>query len=555
MNENIKYDLFDDYTKEVTKKILSRKKTKEVRDELFSHLIEEYERFKGLGKSHTEAQEKTLDLMGDKQTVAEQFGKLYSISPSEYLGSAFTCLTFGMLFTSFQIDFFMGAREMVLFIGQALLLYALVNMRKADKMFDVAAKLCGGKYILTIVIQIIAMVLKDSRNYILYFTVMDFAFGIMMYGVIFLGIYNLFDKLENEVKKPNLILGYIFYFIYSASMILLFISDGEGSVIQLFIPPNFLGASIVQVMKCQLALCSKDNEIELSGTSTSREKAICWIVVIALAVIPVVSMIAISCSQPKTDVFEAVDTEESAEVIAQARENMLKLGFPNEYLADLPDSEVLRYKDAKHLEIMEPRNLDMKGIIEIGDFSFSSQFFTFYLSEGEMRVLIRLSLPDDSQIKLRNGLYLKCDDRVLPDNGKANFHLALSEYNTKTVLSENVSVYSQEGDFYNYYTAGFDFKFPNGSTNRRAYVAKNMMVTSPSLHSHYYVDATFIYEEFPVKTELQSIRSTALNYFDRGNSMVPIVGSFTGETVVRVQLGESIEYIPEWIGYEDNTEE
>ncbi len=554
MNENIKYDLFDDYTKAVTKKILSRKKTAEVRDELFSHLIEEYERFRGLGKSHTEAQEQTINLMGDKKVIAEQFGQLYSISPSDYLGSAFTYLIFGMLLSSFQFDFFTGAREIVLFIGQAILLFALTKLRKADKMMDVAAKLCGGKYLCIIVYQVIAMLLPDSHDFILSFNFINIAFNLVLYGVIFVGIYNLFGKLEKEVKMPNLLLGYIFYFLYSAALMAGIIYNGGDGSILLYIIPVFLAVTIVVVMKSQLALCSRENEIELTGIATTREKVICWVLVTALAIIPAISMVALSCFPTKTSAFEISDTTESAESITSARENMLKLGFPETYLADLPDSEVLRYKEALHLEINE-RN-EQKNVNYYGKnkFSYTIQTFVFYFPQGEMRTLMRLELPDDSLVRFRNGLYYKFGDGFLGDNGKSNFHLALSEKDTKTVSSKILSTYKEE-NYGTYYEAGFEFKFPNGSTNRRAYLAKNAMVTHPTTHRLYYLDAIFVFEEFPIKTELQSINSTVSRYFNHGYSIVELFGSFTRETVNISQLGESIEYAPEWAGYAPDTEE
>ncbi len=547
MDENVKYDLFDDYTKSVTKKILSIKKSREIRAELFSHLIEDYERFRGLGKNHTEAQEQALNLMGDKEIITEQFGELYSVSPSDYLGSAFTYLIFGILLSSFQIDFFMGAREIVLFIGQALLLYALVCLRKADKMFDIATKLCVSKFAFTIVIQTMIMILKDSHDYILSWALVDLAFNLILFGIIFVGIYNLFEKLEHEVKKPNLILGFIFYFLYSATLMISYIFEGDTYIV--FLTPLLLIVSIVVVMKCQLALCSNDNEIDLSGTATSHEKIICWVIVFAVAILPMIPMVAISCSQPKTSIFEVTDTEASAEVISSSRDIMLKLGFPKEYLADLPDSEVLKYKEALHLEVLGKKSYSPVNYYVFGDFTFNTETFVFYFPYGEIRTLIRLELPDETKINFRNGLYYESGYKTMGDNGNDDLNLVLCDINDKTVSSKILSAYT-ENDSHLYDVAGFEFKFPRNSTNRRAYLGKNSLMHYPDSSLYSFYDATFICEGFPIKTELQSINSTALDYFNHGNSMLQFMGCFTNETVKSYQIGQNYEYKPEWAGYE-----
>ena len=76
------YLILDAYIKTVSKEIKDRKVKRELKEELFSHLIEIYERNIALGMSDEDAQKDAVSHMGDSEAVAETFKKLYPISTS-----------------------------------------------------------------------------------------------------------------------------------------------------------------------------------------------------------------------------------------------------------------------------------------------------------------------------------------------------------------------------------------------------------------------------------------------------------------------------------------
>ena len=66
MDENKGFLIIDEYINSICRKIMSPRKKNEVYDELYSHLIEEYEKNFSLGMDDESAQLKAIEKMGDK---------------------------------------------------------------------------------------------------------------------------------------------------------------------------------------------------------------------------------------------------------------------------------------------------------------------------------------------------------------------------------------------------------------------------------------------------------------------------------------------------------
>ena len=67
-----------DYTEKATKKIIGKRVKAMVRDELFDHFELKKDRFEEIGFDSEAAEYKTLEAMGDTDTIAEQFGMLHN---------------------------------------------------------------------------------------------------------------------------------------------------------------------------------------------------------------------------------------------------------------------------------------------------------------------------------------------------------------------------------------------------------------------------------------------------------------------------------------------
>ncbi len=525
MDENREFKLFDDYTSYITKRIMSKKKKAEVREEYSSHLMEEYERQTYLGKSHIEAQVLAIESMGDKEIIKEQFGRLYPVIPFQYMKSSFNFLIWGLLLSSFHINiFFEGFSEITKFIGSALLLYGLFKLRNTDKKINIAFFIDVGLSLVGLAVGHFGKYLIDPTNYVLIAGAITLFVRLIAFGFLYAGINNLCKSLKcDSVKKPNLLLGYISYCLFGLIIFLAML----GGVVLVYAAPIFLIITLWQLRNAKKYLANENEEIELRTVISKGEKIVYCVLVVVLAVTPVVSMLAVAGSQPEIEVFNPVDTEYSVDEVDQVRFEMVLLGMPEDILDDLPDSEVMKYKGATYLHTSESDPFSVRG--DNDECVGSHQYFIFFFPQGEVRTLLRLDIEDESSFKYRNGLYISHnrDDWNKPDssNGNSDFFIALCNKDTETVKSEIESTYMPNGNSWFSNTTGFEFKFPKGSVTRRAYIGVQTVLQNRS-DSHFVgINGYFLFEHNPITPEWNSMNTVAQKLFDESRGMFSTVDS------------------------------
>ncbi len=527
MNENREFKLFDEYTSYITKRIMSKKKEIEVRDEYFSHLMEEYERQTHLGRSHIEAQVLSIEVMGDKDAIKEQFGKLYPVIPFQYIRSSLNFIIWGILLSSFHIEiFFDGFSSITLLIGSALLLYGLFKLRSTDKKINIAFFMNVILCVASVITAHIGRTLVDPTNYLIILGTVTALIGIVEYGFLFAGINNLCKSLQgNGLKKPNLLLGYISYFIFGLIIILAI----YGAVVIVYFAPIFLIIALWQLRNAKKFLANESVEFELKTVITIGEKIVYCVLIVVLAVAPIISMFAVAGSQPKTEIFNPVDTEYSTDEVNQVKFEMVLLGMPEEPINDLPDSEIMNYKGATYLHISEESPCYLMTETGKKYILYTYQYFIFFFPEGSVRSLVCIEIDDDSSMNYRNGVYLEhyASDWTSRENssGKGEFFLALCNKDTETVKSEIISTYEPKNmDSYSF--TGFEFKFPRGSVSRRVYISDQSYIKDYGKNQMLGINGYFIYEANPITANWKSVNYVArqmsgengmFSYTDTGN--------------------------------------
>lgn len=544
MDENREFKLFDEYTGYITKRIMSKKKETEVRDEYFSHLMEEYERQTYLGKSHIEAQVLAIESMGDKELIKEQFGKLYPVVPFQYMKSSFNFLIWGLLLSSFHINiFFDGFSEITTFIGSALLLYGLFKLRNTDKKINIAFFMDVGLSLVNLVVGHFGKYLIDPTNYLLIAGTIALFIRLIAYGLLFAGINNLCKSIEGDgVKKPNLLLGYISYCLFGLIILLAMF----GGVVLVYAAPIFLIITLWQLRNTKKYLANENDELELKTVISKGEKIVYCVLVIVLAVTPIISMLAAAGSQPEIEVFNPVDTEYSVDEVNNVRMEMIILGMPEDILDDLPDSEIMKYKGSTHLETSESYPLSVRG--DNDNCVGTHQYFIFFFPQGEARTLLRIDVEDESSFKYRNGLYISHnrDDWNKPDssNGNSDFFIALCNKDTETVKSEIESTYTPNGNSWFSNTTGFEFKFPKGSVSRRAYIGVQTVLQNRRDSHLVGINGYFLFEHNPITPECNSMNTVAQKLFDESRGMFSTADS---ENFQLVDLSHSFEIKAEYM--------
>ena len=538
MDKNTDFELFDEYTEYITRRIMSNKKKAEVRDEYYSHLLEEYERYTYLGKSHAEAQACAIESMGDREIVKEQFGELYSVIPFKYMKSSLNLIMWGMLLSSFQINIGIdGLTQIVGFIGSALLLFGLLKIRKTDVKLNIAFFMNVGIGFLGVVGAHIGRTLIEPAVFSLALTFTSIALTTVMYAFLFAGINSLCVSLNGDgLTRPKLKLGFIFYCLFE----LIFFAALSGVVIFAFIAPIFLILSIWQLRNARKVLANANEEFELKTVITIGEKAVYCVLIFAFAVTPIISMLAVAGSQPRVEVYNPTDTSYTADEVNTVKLEMLSLGMPEDILDDLPDSEIMKYKGAIYLE----KTCGQKYGLSNNNLALDFSSYIFFFPNAEARSLICADIDDESVLKYRNGLYLKHSSRdwaPMNTGGEDEFYLALCEKDGKTVSSEIIAPY--EPEIYNFDSVeGFEFKFPRGSVSRRAYVSNQIYIQSVDKEHRISLIADFIFESQPLAATRYSVNNVAQHEFGQSsNKMFVNTNNFKD-----VAMGHSFDFKPEY---------
>lgn len=542
MDENKGFLIIDEYINSICRKIMSPRKKNEVYDELYSHLIEEYEKNFSLGMDDESAQLKAIEKMGDKEKIASDFGKIYSIIPTEYMRSSLNFIIWGMALSFFQINLFPGMGEITKFIGGLLLLYGLFKLRSVNKKLNIALFIGVGTELLSLIMHGISLYIVDSSTLQIINSFIVIPITLFEYWCIFTGIRDITENLiSNEDKKPHLTSGFLSYVL--CAIIIVFSALTEVSII-IYVTPLLMIFCLCQLGRAKNILAYKEPEFDLTETLKKSEKAIFVALAIILAVTPLVSTYLASSPKVETAIYNIANSNAPQSEIEKARANMLELGFPEEYLNDLPDSEVLEYSDATHLLVQKPDEIKEKTLVNDKIVICTSETFIFYFPDREIRTIMRISLPDDSKAKYRNGVYHQYyDGDFVSINADENreFFIALSDDNNKTYSSTPLSEYTPTSQRDKLFISGYEFAFERGSTNKRAYLSHSARIKNNN--SRWVgTDAAFFWQRYPFGVTGSSINDMALKEFDG----VFTFGGSDFEPINRFDLYGAFDYKPEY---------
>ena len=504
--------IFNDYIKSVCKGVKSERKKAEIQEELLSHLTETYEQNIAVGMDDMTAQENAIERMGNKEELKEQFAALYSVSPPDYMRSSINFLIFGILFTCFHLDFFAGAGQIQTFFGEMLVLYGLFKIREINKNLKKAFYI----FPLLLLYENMSMFIREyfypSDNIIEFLILSPIALYAIFYGFLFYGLSSACNsvKTEND-KRPHLLFCYLNIMLFFYMLPIAASDIDSGLFLFLFLIFPFL-IPLLGLRRVKLILGRKAPEFDLNYTLKKKDKRIYGILVVFFLILPIFIMTISATRKPETHIFNPVDTAEAAETVQEAREHMLELGFPQEYLDDLPDSEVLRYRTATYFKESEYLNSGEIGEnIKVFVFYFGTEYnekSESYELTGDIRTLYRIELPDDLKTNYKNGFYAQFYSqhfvRIYDEKYKTERYgilfTALSDKDGKTISSEPFKVYAPRVSYPNLGYEGAEYAFAERSTNRRAYFADTAKLRSYGIYQYASFEYEYFYKTIPLYT-------------------------------------------------------
>ena len=490
--------ILNTYINNVCKGIRDRKVKNELKDELLSHLLEIYERNIALGLSDEDAQKDAVAHMGDSEAVSKTFKQIYPISSAEYFRRSGWCLAYPLL-----LYFSYGLRAVdTLCIITFFLFLALYKIRKVNKIFNTAfiATTANG------VIQIVFFVLQ---NYILFeksfslFVVLSYQIMIVViYTLIILGLIQIKKEL-NEPKEdfwlayasiPALILSNTLAIV---SKFLGYSDWGFPALLIGFII-NFLPAAVIYTTVRDI-----DNlGLQIPQKMHTKKKIIITFLIIFI-VTSSLCIYSVFVPYPPVD----YSTNDINTDVAEIKNNLIELGLPQSIVEELPESEILKYKDATELIIYEDEKwnnpfIDEEKTVEedLTESHYVSYLFTLPATEVEpyrVRILVAIDRFEEFDETLYTELVL---DYFRNDSSDIFCKMLCDIDNVskeiEPIHNEAVS-YDDIEDLYYIFTP------TKNATNHRAYISQTITPTANDESiwlRHEYQQSTLFEINEPYKT-------------------------------------------------------
>ena len=490
--------ILNTYINNVSKGIRDRKVKNELKDELLSHLLEIYERNIALGVSDEDAQKDAVAHMGDSEAVSKTFKQIYPISSAEYFRRSGWCLAYPLL-----LYFSYGLRAVdTLCIITFFLFLALYKIRKVNKIFNTA-------FITTIANGVVQIVFFVLQNYILFeksfslFVVLSYQIMIVViYTLIILGLIQIKKKL-NEPKED-------FWLAYSSIPALILsntlavvskflgYSDWGFPALLIGFIINFLPAAVIYTTVRDI-----DNlGLQIPQKMHTKKKIIITFLIVFI-VTSSLCIYSVFVPYPPVDyIVNDISTD-----VAEIKNNLIELGLPQSIAEELPESEILKYKDATELIIYEDEKWtnpfvddDNAPEEDLTESHYVSYLFTLPATEVEP-YRVRILVAIDRFEEFDETLYTELALYYFRNDSSDIFCKMLCDIDnvTKEIepIHNKVVSYDDIEDLYYIFTP------TKNATNHRAYISQTIIPTANNESiwlRHEYQQSTLFEINEPYKT-------------------------------------------------------
>lgn len=465
-------NIVNTYINTASKGIKDKRIKSELKDELYSHLIEIYERNIALGMSDEEAQKDAVSHMGDSEAVAETFKKLYPISSEKYFKQSAWMLVVPLLFV-----FSSGVRGIdFLYLLTFLLFCSLTRIRKINKILNTAFIVSIVNGILQIILFFIQYSVLLERTVNIGIAISNQLINAIIYILIIIGLIKVKKQLE-EPKED-------FWLAY-ASIPALIISIGLAILSEFTLIDynwSFIGllfGFLINLLPIAVIYTTvKDIDYLETGVPVkflSRKKIA---LIFALLFVFTICFAISDCFIEKHPPVEYT-VDDTDEDINEIRNDLIEMGLPENVAYDLPKSEILKYKSATKLEIYERDELYNplveKAEEDLTESHYMSYIFTIPGTENSP-LQIRALLVVDRFEYFDETLYTELFIDGYKENTKDVFCKMLCDIDG--VSKEIIPIYNgtiSDDDFKDLY---YIFTPTENAKNHRAYIAHTITPTT-----------------------------------------------------------------------------
>ena len=469
---------FSDIIKDICRSVTGKQRRAEIEEELLGHLEDTYERNKLIGKSDEDAKNEAIAALGDLDVLRERLGALHSFSHAKAASSSINIFTVSWVIGCFSALFHVN--PLVCFFAGILIILSLARLRTANKQLNAA-------FFINIMLFAMAAVYKCTAVHMLPEILLNIEKTVLillhtaMYFFVFSGLKQLHTEFCPQKKTPHLaVTAVIVPILYSAIMIastfdaVYAISiDGIPIIVILFaVAVLFHIALFAQLVVLKRHLWDADAEYGISPLRKTPLGLIGTTVAVCIICTAFFMYTAATKDSLKTELV-IHDMQNSVQA-QEIRKNMSALKMPESIIGDLPDSEIMHYKDAVSMKTQE----------ESRD-GFDYQIFNFYFSNSGYEQKIRSLLRIEPHNKANSSGYYRCGlyhhysnfQSVLTASSDPEFFISIQQKtNGKTYIqepiTENLDDISSAVDAI-HTACGFEFR---PKENQTIYFAQNSVV-------------------------------------------------------------------------------
>ncbi len=494
---------FDEYIQSICKGIKSRPMREEVMEELSGHLEDNYERNLAVGMSEDEARQNAIDKMGDREALAYRLSAVHSYSPLKEMNSSFVQVIIGFICMNFV---FSGTvKEILVISGSILMFSSLLRMRKMNGKTEKAFHFFNFFALTQLFYYCVSVgnILPVQAENIY------FAVNSLFKGLFWLFLFRGFNEtienhIDEEQKKPKLVLCGIFYMVLSfVTGGVLILSEGETVTVNDFVIPIVLifmfGYTVVQLVRTKNILWDADGEYGILPADKKHITVCGCVISVCIATVLAFNYASATRSPVKTElVIHDASAEEQAEA-DKIRQKMLDWDVKEQIVEDLPDSEILKYKDAEFVTWGADGG-SLGGATSVFGADSIVWYYWFFIPDKEyegsydVRLLcyVESNYADSIKSFYRKGFYyMPWGKGVFPlnleDELNGSFISIVTEENGKKYNAEPFFTHNMTDEDITVYPKGFEYREEKG---QRVYYATQIGVANPEENSFSIYGAT-----------------------------------------------------------------
>ncbi len=482
---------FNEYVTYICKDIKSKPKREEVMEELLCHLEDNFERNLAVGMSEEEARLNAIKKMGDGESLSYYLSEVHSHSPIKEMNSSFVRIIISFIGMNFL---FSGTvKGIVSVLGIVLMFFPLLRMRKMNGKAEKAFHFFNF-FALSQLFYYCFSIGTELPFWTFYaYAVTNTLFEGLFWLFLFGSLYELCDRhLDEEIKRPKLVLCGVYYMLSAfVTGFILILSEGENVTLNDFVLPIIMIFmfiyTLVQLFRAKNLLWAAEGEYGIQPADKKNLIIYCCALLFCCSAVIGCNYLASTKEPVKTElIIHDLSAEEQKEA-DKVREKMLSWDVQAQIVEDLPDSEILKYKDAEFVTWGADGGSMGGSHFETGAQS-DLWYYWFFIPDKEyegnydVRLLCYIESHYSDSIKglYRKGFYyvpwykgvfpLNLDDEL---NG--SFISIITEENGKKYNSEPLFTYNLTDENITTYPKGFEYHEEKG---QRVYYSTQIGVTN-----------------------------------------------------------------------------